>query len=131
MGECILRMLLRSLLIALPIALAGCGGGGSSSGTVPVSVAIHWGARTRGLNAPSSALSVKLTLLGAAPDGGDVSYVVDRDANPSEYTAASPSNLVGRPGRWQLRAEFRALADGQGDVVGTAQADVLLRSGSP
>src|SRR5438093_10128508 len=112
----------RTIIPTLVAALAGCGGGGGgggiSSSPVPVNIAIHWGARTRALNAPSSALSAKVTLLGAAPDGGDVSFTVDRDPNPAEYTATAKSGLVAQPGVYLMRAEFRALADGQGDVVG-------------
>ncbi len=126
-----MRAYILALLAAAIEILAGCGGGGSPPSSVPVRVAIHWGPRTRALNAPSSALSAKIILLGSAPDGGDVSFVVNRDPNPAEYTATASSGQDARPGKWDLRAEFHALADGEGDIVGAAQANVMLRSGSP
>src|SRR5439155_4286507 len=81
------RSLIRLLSVSLIATTSGCGGGGGGTSTGPVNVSIHWGPRSRALNAPSSALSAKITLYGAALDGGDVTFVVNRDPNPAEYTA--------------------------------------------
>src|SRR5689334_13719635 len=59
------------------ILLFGCGGGGGGGGgtqnvaTTPVKVNIHWPARVRALEAPTSALSAVVILSHANPDGTD------------------------------------------------------------
>ena len=124
---------IRFIAAIVLFVLAGCGGGGGGGPAAgnDLAVAIHWGARTRALQGPSSALSVKITVIGARLGGGDVWFIVNRDPNPAEYTATSKSGTPAREGNYILRAEFYSLADGLGDQVGNAQAAVRVGAGVP
>jgi hypothetical protein len=85
-------------LLALALVVAGCGGGGGSSdnsnppptGTNPT-ITIDWPSRSRGVQAPASALAATITLQGANPDGSDVTIVVKREQEtPYSKTYAMP-----------------------------------------
>src|SRR5437899_6563220 len=72
--------------------LAGCGGGSVGNGnpgtrTAAVKVSVNWAARSRALSGPSSALSAIITLKGAAQDGTDFSFTVNRPADPAAQTS--------------------------------------------
>lgn len=93
------RLFARLGLLALAlVVVAGCGGGGGGStnenppptGTNPT-ITIDWPSRSRGVVAPASALSVKITMQGANPDGSDVTVVANRDLDtPYSKTYAMP-----------------------------------------
>lgn len=125
------------------LTLAGCGGGDSGgteatptptptatatpSATARAQVTVHWPARSRGtLNGLSSALSLRVTLVGASPSGQDAAFFVNRRTNPAAYaeTFSAPADVL--VGTWDLRIRFHAQPDGAGDVVGTADTRVTL-----
>lgn len=116
------------------LLLPGCGGGGGGNGgggaggttTTAVQASVHWAARSRTLNAPSSALSMVATLHNAAPGGGDFAFTVNRDASPAAYTTTYTSTTLAKIGTWDFAARFYAGANGTGDVVGTASATVTI-----
>ncbi len=116
-----------ALFLALPILLFGCGGGGGGPTTTPVHVDIQWPARSRQVNAVSSALSATVTLKGANPDGSDFAFIVNRDTTPAAYTRTEVSPGPARTGTWELQARFYTQPGSSGSVVGTADAQVLLR----
>lgn len=100
--------------------LAGCGGsGGSNPAPRTANLQIDWAARSRAVTGPSSALSARVTLSAAAPNGGDLTLVVDRHADPAAY---SQTYTVGqaKTGPHTLTVRFYAGANGTGDVVAVA-----------
>src|SRR5579871_6163203 len=62
------------------------GNGGGNTRTAQVKVDITWAARSKVINAPSSALSAVFTLQGAKVGGGDFTFEVDRADAPATYT---------------------------------------------
>lgn len=127
------------LLCALGGLLSGCGGGGgggnpsptptAAAQTTPVRFSVDWGQRGRAVSGPGSALSATLVLTGASEDGSDFTYTINRDtANPAAFVQAVTTPNAARPGSWQMRFRFHADADGQGAVVGVAEAPVTLQS---
>lgn len=92
----------------------------------PVVIDIGWGARSRVVNGPSSALSAAVTLTNAAPKGGDFVFTVDRDATLPAHTTAYTSPTSAKVGTWQCTVRFYAQADGAGAQVAIAQAAVTL-----
>ena len=115
--------------------IAGCGGGSSSnntnpSATTPVNFGINWAARSRAVSGPASALSAVAVLRGGALNGSDLSLTtapINRDgANTAAYsqniTSASPAKV----GEATLVVTFFAEANGNGAVVGVAQAPVTI-----
>src|SRR5689334_2413445 len=103
-------------LIAALFTLHACGGGGNGGGnagtTTPVRFSIDWGARSRTISAPSSALSATLTLANAGPAGGDFHFTVNRDPAPAAYTGNYTTTTRAKIGTWPLTVRFFALADG-------------------
>src|SRR5258707_1092811 len=86
--------------------LCGCGGSGSSSPrTTPVKVDIHWAARSRALNGPSSALSATMVLKQAAAVGGDLTFTVNRNIDPAAYTGSYISSTTAKVGTWDMTAQ--------------------------
>lgn len=118
-------------LITLSILL-GCGGGGGGGGGggqqgTQVRFTIRWAERSRNVAAPSSALSAVVTLKNARADGTDFVFTINRDAsNTAAYTRTYTSVDFAMPGTWELGVRFFAQANGAGDVVGTAAANVTL-----
>lgn len=129
-------------LLALLLALAaGCGGSQTTGTNAPaptpaptatrVTVPVTWPARSRAIAAPASALSMTITLAGAKPEGGDLTFTVNRDpARTDEYTANHASPSPARLGTCLLTVGFFAEADGAGAQVGTAQAMVTVVAAS-
>jgi hypothetical protein len=111
------------LLLTFLLVLVGCGGGGSSKPVVRGrSLLVDWPERSRDIgHAPSSALSVKITIVGGNRDGTDLSVTEDREDRTDTYTAtyAMPDF---RKSASAMILEFYALAGGTGDVVGIASA---------
>jgi outer membrane protein assembly factor BamB len=122
------RRLVIGVLVIVLWSLWGCGGGGGSSPTrtTPLKVTINWAARGRALNAPSSALSVVLTLERANPNGSDAQFIINREANPAAYTQNWTSPTEINVGTFALTARFYASANGLDAVVGTASATVAI-----
>lgn len=126
--------LLAACCLLFTVALWGCGGGGGNSNggsgsvgqNVNVNVAINWGARSRALDAPSSALSAVITLKNASPTGGDFAFTLNRDAAPAAYLKSYTSPNQAKVGTWDLQARFYAQPGGSGSVVGTSDATINL-----
>jgi hypothetical protein len=120
--------------IAAATWLIGCGGGGGG-GTPPppgdkftrAVVNIHWPERSRALDAPSSALSVVITIKGSKQDGTDLVWTINRPSSPSDTTVrhVSPTAEV-KVGTWDVTIAFHAQADGAGAVVATGGARVAI-----
>ncbi len=116
-------------LFVLPGLLTGCGGSGGGGTTVrstPVRFAIRWGARSRTLVAPSSALSLRLTLRKARPDGSDLTVTVDRTTDLAAYPQDVTTSDLVNVGAWQAVVICYAQPGGTGSVVGTGQATVTI-----
>jgi probable HAF family extracellular repeat protein len=111
--------------------LFGCGGNDSNSPpprSTPLKISIQWGARSRAVSAPSSALSATVTLTMADPTGADFTWTLDRDTNPAAYTANYVSAARAKVGAAPLRIGFYAQADGKGALVGEGQANVTIQA---
>jgi hypothetical protein len=126
-------MRLGPLVIALfcSILFTGCGGGGGGGGTpnvpaTPISVSVHWPARTRALEAPPSALSVALILDDASPDGTDFTWVIDRGNDITDHTSTYTSPNAAKIGTAGLSVRFYAQPGGNGSVVATGSATVTI-----
>lgn len=123
-----------SLLGAL--VLAGCGGGGGptpSSNTVetPFRFTVDWAARSRQIGAPSSALSMVVTLVRSGIGGGNLVVRQNRREDPAAYREeiVSPESVTN--GTYPVDVRFFAQPDGQGAVVASATSDVTIeRDGS-
>lgn len=115
----------------LALALAGCGGGGGNSNAPATSTkliaSIDWAARTRSLNAPSSAQSVVISINGATPDGGDFRFTINRDSAPDAYSKSYTSLGSVMLGNWTVKAMFYGENDGSGDIVGVAGAKADIK----
>jgi hypothetical protein len=115
--------------IVAVVLLVGCGGGSSDAPqTTPVRVAVNWAARSRNLDAPSSAQSAVITLKEANLNGTDFNFTINRRTNPTEYTASYTSPQSARVGNWPLQVRFFAEAGGGGGIVGSAQDTITLRA---
>jgi hypothetical protein len=113
--------------------LPGCGGGGGGSTTpapvgpaANVNASINWAARSRALDAPSSALSATIILKNANPAGGDFTYTINRDPNPAAYTRSYTSPRQALTGTRELQVRFYSQPDGSGSVVGSIDATITL-----
>jgi len=119
-----------ALVVALILSvLWGCGGGGGGGGQpgTQVRITLHWAERSKVVNAPSSALSAVVTLKNAKADGSDFTFPINRDATiTTAYDRTYTSVDFAMPGTWELTVRFHAQANGQGDVVGIASANVTL-----
>lgn len=106
--------------------LPGCGGGNEALATTPLRLTVNWPARSRDVNAPTSALSVAVKITGASPTGGDFNWTINREAGTAASTQNYTSpNLVKR-GTYPLTLSFYAQPDGTGTIVGTASASVTI-----
>jgi probable HAF family extracellular repeat protein len=121
-----------SFAILLVLLAGGCGGGGGGGtagvGTTTVKMDIAWAARSRAINAPSSALSASLVLTGAGPTGGDFTFTVNRDSSLAAHTGSYTSSNSAKAGTWPLTIRFYAQANGAGAVVGIAQSNVTINA---
>lgn len=126
-------------LLAL-VVQTGCGGGGNSLGltnlgqqggstrSAPVKVDISWAARSKAVNATSSALSAVFTLKGAKIGGGDFVFSVDRSDTPGAYTQTAVSQGQALVGNWNMTVQFYAGKGGQGAIVGTGGKAITLKT---
>lgn len=120
----IIRLVAGAAALAAIVA-TGCNGG--TTATTRVMLSIYWAERSRVVNAPSSALSAVITLLGRNPGGGDFTFTVNRAADPGAYLAGYESPNRALIGDAVCRVDFHANQDGQGDLVGVAIAQVAIR----
>ncbi|HVK04975.1 MAG TPA: hypothetical protein VM490_15970 [Armatimonadaceae bacterium] len=126
-----------TLALTLPLGfLAGCGGGGGSGSptgvgtpgaaeTRRVAVEVSWPERGRAaeaVSAPDSALSLRVVLKGAMPDGTDLAFTVNRGDNPAAFRQSYVSPAAARVGEWNLEVHCHAAPDGGGEEVGLANA---------
>lgn len=115
------------LLCIAAIALAGCGGGGGSNNQLVagnVTLGVNWAARSRDVNAPSSALSVVATILTGSEQNTDVVVRANRNAAPAAYTETLTFPAPVRAGQRTVQIRFYTQADGAGAIVGTANTTV-------
>lgn len=125
------RLLFSAFLLLTMFGLAGCGG----SGTDPIDVdtplsryrlTINWAERSRNINAPGSALSAVVRLIGANVNRGDVVFTANRDANPAAHSQTYESDDRAYIGNRQIEVTFFADANGTGSVVAIANATIPI-----
>ncbi|MGV3618773.1 MAG: hypothetical protein ACO1SV_25905 [Fimbriimonas sp.] len=122
-------------LLALGLfVVAGCGGGGGGSTNTnppPTSnnptVTIDWPSRSRGIQAPPSALSVKITMQGANPDGSDVTVVATRDQE-TPYSKAYAMPIV-TSGPRNLTVRFYADTFAAAEIANVTLSVVITPEG--
>ena len=132
-----LQILAAALLaLALPVVLAGCGGGGNptsqSNRTGQVSLRIVWPAKETSKSAsryiPPYAPSLFFELYAKNAPDKRYSLIVNRpDDRPSTQTAAFSQLL--NEGDYVLAGAARAQADGQGDTVASVVRDISVKAG--
>jgi hypothetical protein len=119
---------------ATPTPVPG-GGGGATPTPGPVQTAgfkvkIEWGARSRVVGL-SSALSARITMAGANPAGGDISWVVNRPDGIGESAVSYDSPVRAKVGTYLLTVKFYTQPLASGDEAGFAQASAsVLADGS-
>ena len=127
-----LPLLSAALLLSL---LSGCGSGSSNAPQAsPVTVTIDWAARSRSLDAPSSAQSAVITLKNALPGSAvppqDFRFVINRRDVPDAYTQTYTSRYPAKLGTWETSVLFYAQPEGSGSVVGSAGCVMTLKTDS-
>lgn len=107
--------------------VAGCGGGGGGGGATgpEVTATVAWPARSRAVDAPSSARSVRVTLLDGATEVR--SWSVNRRTDPAAYSEAFGSGQGVPAGTYTARIRFFADPGATGALV--AEADVSVTVG--
>lgn len=119
-------------MLAAALWVTGCGGGGGGSSPPPgptvtrVVVNVNWPNRSRNIEAPSSALSMVVTIKGAGEGGTDYSWTIDRDVATTATTKRYLSPGTIKPGAYDVTIKLYAQAGGTGAVVGTAGAHVTI-----
>jgi hypothetical protein len=111
------------------LIIAGCGGsGGGTPAVTRVSptLTINWDERTRQINAPASALSLRVTLDSPEPNVADVVWTINRGANQSAFTETYTSPTPVTAGAWTKRVDMFADENAQGAMVGNAALDVIV-----
>jgi len=129
---------LASFCLFAALALPGCGGGSSnpsdsnsSKRQTTVTISILWGARSRVVSGPNSALSGMLTLKGAKPGGGDFTFPFERnDATLASYTQTYTTSNPALVGTWTATVTFFTNHGELGSLVGIAGKQVTLSVGS-
>ena len=131
----------RSRFVLLPVAvglatLAGCGGGNSnysnlsSTASTPLKLTINWPARSRDVNAVSSAQSFIVSASSGEPNaGGPIDWpYASRNGGAAAFSQAyvTPSNV--RVGDRKINIRFYAQANGTGSVVGDATVNATIAS---
>lgn len=121
------------LAAALTVLVIGCGGGGGGKTTVvPTSnnptVRIDWPSQTKGIQAPGSAVSAKITIQGGNPDGSDVTIIVNRELDTAYSKAyALP---VGLSGQRALTVKFYADKFAAAEVAGVTLQIIVMPDGT-
>ncbi|RYG30382.1 hypothetical protein EON81_25025, partial [bacterium] len=119
-----------TILPGLLLLLAGCGGSsGGSTPTTPttnVTFGLTWGARSRAITGPSSALSARVVLTGALANGGDLVIAVNRRADPAAFTQQVTATQTSKVGTFPMAINFYAETDGGGQIVASAQTTVTI-----
>lgn len=89
---------------------------------------IDWGARSRNLDARSTALSVVVTIGGGAGSNGqDVTVVLNRTNQTASYREDVVTPQQVKVGTWPVTVRLFAQPDGLGDVVGRADASPAIQ----
>ncbi|MBC7528553.1 MAG: peptidylprolyl isomerase [Chthonomonadaceae bacterium] len=120
-----------TLFCLMSMLFAGCGGSGSgnnssSNNGTAVAFGVNWAARSRAVDAPASALSLKATLRAASASGTDILLTVNRRDAPEAYSETVTFPTDAKQGIQNLTVIFYAQKDGMGAVVGTAAASVSV-----
>ncbi len=114
-----LQLKLACILMGV-LLLVGCGGGGAP-GLNPT-LTINWGARSRDVNAPTSAVSVEVML-----SNGKTS-TIDRGATPTAFTQTYTVPLGTPEGSYTVTLNFYSVEGGTGEIVGTATGSATISS---
>lgn len=121
------------LLCIAALALAGCGGGDSNNNqnvTGNVTMGVNWAARSRNVNAPSSAQSVTATIVTGSAQNTDVVVSANRNTAPAAYTETLTFPASVRAGQRTVEIRFYANTSGTGAVVGTASTTLNVVAGT-
>lgn len=128
------RHLYACLLVGMVLLGAGCGGSGvrvspvGSNGFANAKVPIRWGARSRAIGGPGSALSVVITFDLAGTTHQSVSMEADRNLSPGAYQQTYLTTETVRLGVESIHVSFYSEAGAQGSLVAEADASVLVKT---
>lgn len=111
------------------LAAIGCGGDDLfDSATVQPRVAVDWDDRSRALEAPNSALSVRVVLDSLTAGGETVEITGNRGVNTSAHTTTYTAAETTQSGLFDMTVTFYSEANLAGSVVGTASLQVRVLS---
>ena len=118
------------------LAMAGCGGGSSSSAPPGTERSVHWvnnwGPILNGSedDGPTRSQSAVLVLQGANPDGTDFTTTYNApNVRPIAQSLGSSGSV--KVGTFQLEARFYSRANSTGTLIGIARAVVSITSPVP
>ncbi|MDE2126398.1 MAG: hypothetical protein KGJ62_07400 [Armatimonadetes bacterium] len=116
--------------LGLAAATTSCGGGGAPAVAGAVRTTINWPQRSRAINALASSLSLVVTFKGAAANGGDFTWTINRAGGAGAYSqpAATPGPV--HYGSVKVSVNSFAQPDGQGSQTGSGIGAVLLKPGA-
>lgn len=98
------------------------------NGTANVKLDIHWPQRSRAVGSLSSALSLKLTMRTANPDGSDFVFVVNRGTNLADFVSHSVSPTPAKVGLWIMNLRGYSQPDATGTLVGIADVQAPFQA---
>ena len=88
---------------------------------------VTWPLRSRVVNAPSAALSAVVTLTGASPGGGNVSFTVDRGVGASGGAQTYDRGIQTRNGEYDLTITYYANPGGAGTPENPRVGEAVAR----
>lgn len=127
-----MRCIVASLFAVSMLVAIGCGGGGAAEPdrTNLSVIKVTWPDRSRTLYAPSSALSAKVTVIGADQLGKDVTFTINRDLSQKGShveTYAVPGILM--MGNRSFAMTFYSDADGKGTPTASFSTPIKITYG--
>jgi probable HAF family extracellular repeat protein len=120
------KVMVVGILISIAFMMKGCCL--DNIFTTPVKLTIYWPERASKepakVTSPSSALSATVTLVGAATDGSDFVFTVNRPGGIAAVLQEYQSSGEIHVGTYELNIVFYSDENGTGSIVGTA-ADIV------
>lgn len=117
-------------LASLP-GIAGCAGSAPPRAVVQTTRAVRfhlaWGERSRHVEAPNSAQSVRVRFIAASTDGRTVTLVADRPAGPQGVLQEIVVDESVRVGSQEVVIQFYSERGATGTIVGVARSFVTIQ----
>jgi len=107
-------------------ALVGCGGSSGRSQFATPTVTVDWGARSKGVDGPTSALSFHFDLKDSVAGHTYSTWDGNRSTDPAAYSADYSGSATVRAGTYIFVGNFYAGTDQGGAAVGTVSAPVTV-----